>query len=277
MLLTLLFQYVWLTQRVWLVWIMLLVLLVLTILLMLIIALMSRLLVWLQGGMMQWNRPQANLRHRELPSLSANASSSNTSAPINSHLPQDQDQDQEQNHTIPPPSHDNLFGTEDLGTMRARHSLEYSLNAPIPTDSPVEAAYFAGAHACMSMAIATEHETHPYMIVARAAHAISVAASASTSQSYSALLAAVNSVELIAMLAYEEECGHRRPPACEGEQRIMYNVIDSAVRQASAQVPPSKSFIPQHQSTGLVLAKKAFSELFQQNPDLISQLEQIAR
>lgn len=277
--LTLLFQYVWLTQPAWLIWVKLLVVLVLPNLLMLLV-------LWVSDPFEQ-NDQDSRDAQRFPPSAqaSSSSSSSSTSAPIHSHHPhhphhpQDQDQDQDQSHTGPPPSYESLFGTEDLETVRARHPPRHPLNAPIPTDSPIEAAYSAGAHAFMGMVMATEFETHPHMIAARVAHAISVAASASNSQSYAALLAAASSVELLAMLAFEDECGHRKPHTRAREGRRVLNMIETAVRQSLAQAPPSTSSIPHYQlqSAGLVDSgrtpvERAFFEVVRLNPDLTSQL-----
>ncbi|KAG6361119.1 hypothetical protein INS49_009343 [Diaporthe citri] len=160
------------------------------------------------------------------------------------------------NHT-PPPSYDNLFphhsdGREDLETIRARHPPKRPLNAPIPTDSPIEAAYLAGATASSGMLRAVQDETHPYMVIARAAQAISIAAS--TSQSHAALLAALNTMETHAMLSYEDDERRRLASDDEGARILLVNSIETAVRRALAQAPPSNSFISHHelQSAGLV-------------------------
>ncbi|KAG8157022.1 hypothetical protein KVR01_013012 [Diaporthe batatas] len=164
-------------------------------------------------------------------------------------------------------------GREDLETLRARHAPRRPLNAPIPTDSPTEAAYLAGATALPGLIRAVLDETHPCMIIARAAQAISIAAS--TSQSHAALLAAVNTMETLAILAYEEECD---PEAfdLENELQILGNSIDTPVRRALAQKPPSNSFIPHYDplpagagSADTVLADRAFLETFILNKHII--------
>lgn len=182
-----------------------------------------------------------------------------------------------QDHTQPP-SYDHLFphlrdGREDLETIRARHPPKRPLNAPIPTDSPTEAAYLAGATAFPGLVRAARDETHPCMIIARTAQAISIAAS--TSQSHAALLAAVNTMETLAILSYEQECD---PMAFEDEDgpQILINSIDTPVRRALAQKPPSNSFIPhyEHQPAGLgsadtILADRAFLEAFVLNMHIL--------
>ena len=149
-----------------------------------------QLLVWLLRRIMRSNRPQPH----NLPP-----------ARPGTHVPIDA---RPQDHTQPP-SYDHLFphlrdGREDLETIRARHPPKRPLNAPIPTDSPTEAAYLAGATAFPGLVRAALDETHPCMIIARTAQAISIAAS--TSQSHAALLAAVNTMETLAILSYEQEC-----------------------------------------------------------------------
>lgn len=180
-------------------------------------------------------------RHRMRPPAHAR-----THAPVPSHP---------QNHPDPP-SYDNLFpyhpdGTEDLETIRARHPPKRPLHAPIPTDSPTEAAYLASVNAFVGLAAAVQDETDPFMIIARTVQAISIAAS--SSPSHTALLAALNSVELHAMLDYDERCG-RVVIANDSEQQLFINSINTAARRALADIPPSNSFDP-HQdlhSAGLI-------------------------
>lgn len=202
-------------------------------------------------------------RHRMRPPAHAR-----THAPVPSHP---------QNHPDPP-SYDNLFpyhpdGTEDLETIRARHPPKRPLNAPIPTDSPTEAAYLASVTAFIGLAAAVQDETDPFMIIARTAQAISIAASASPS--HTALLAALNSIELNAMLDYDERCGRAIIGNDSGPQ-IMINLTDTAVRRALADIPPSNSFDPHQdlQSAGLIPpnmtpADRAMLEAAFLNPHII--------
>lgn len=169
-----------------------------------------------------------------------------THAPVPSHP---------QNHPGPP-SYENLFpyhpdGTEGLETIRARHPPKRPLNAPIPTDSPTEAAYLASVTALTGLATAVEDETDPFMIVARTVQAISIAAS--VSPSHTTFLAALNSVELIAMLDYDERCG-RVVIGNDSGMQPWINSINTAARRALADMPPSNSFDPHQdlQSAGLV-------------------------
>lgn len=160
-----------------------------------------------------------------------------------------------QNHPDPP-SYDNLFpydpdGTEDLETVRARHPPKRPLHAPIPTDSPTEAAYLASATVLVGLATAVEDETDPFMIIARTAQAISIAASASPSPT--TFLAALNSVELNAMLDYDERWG-RVVIGNDSGMQPWINSINTAARRALADIPPANSFDPHQylQSAGLV-------------------------
>lgn len=160
----------------------------------------------------------------------------------------------QRDHT-PPPSYEYVFprhavGREDLETIRAGHPPKRPLNAAIPTDSPIEAAYLAGATASSGLIRATKDETHTCMVIARAVQAISIAAS--TSRSHAALLAALNTMETHAMISYESE-RHRMAPGHERGWQLLTNSIDTAVRRALAQAPPSNSFVPHHelQSAGL--------------------------
>lgn len=210
-----------------------------------------QLLVWLRQKMMRRDRPRAR---RRLPP--AHARNHTRRHP------------RQRNHT-PPPSYEYLFprnavGREDLEIIRARHPPKRPLNAPIPTDSPIEAAYLAGATASSGLIRAIQDETHPYMVIARAVQAISIAAS--TSRSHAALLAALNTMETHAMISYEYE-RHRMAPGYEIGWQLLTNSIDTAVRRALAQEPPSNSFVPHQelQSAGLVppnmtLADRAFVE-----------------
>lgn len=203
------------------------------------------------------------LRHRVRP-----AAHPRTHAPVPSHP---------QNHPDPP-SYDNLFpyhpdGTEYLETIRARHPPKRPLNAPIPTDSPTEAAYLASVTALLGLGAIVEDETDPFMIIARTAQAISIAASASPS--HTALRAALNSIELLAMLDYDEGCG-RAVISNDSGQPNLFNSINTAARQALADVPPSNSFDPHQdlQSAGLIPpnmtpAEKALLEAAFLNPHII--------
>lgn len=108
-------------------------------------------------------------RQAKSPSTLA-ASPASTHTPVRPHT---------RNHTLPP-SYDNLLphhadGREDLETIHARHPPERPLKEPIRTDSPIEAAYFAGATAFFGLIRAAQNETHPYMVITRAAQAVSVA------------------------------------------------------------------------------------------------------
>lgn len=206
------------------------------------------------------------LRHRRRPAIHAR-----THVPVPSHPQNDPD----------PPSYDTLIpyhldGTEDLETIRARHPPKRPLNAPIPTDSPTEAAYLVSMTALVGCAAAVEDETNPFMVAARTVQAISIAASASPLPSHTALLAALNAVELGAMLDYDAGCGR----AVTGrDSRI--NLINTAVRRALADIPPSNSFDPHQdlQSAGLVPldmtpVDKAIVEAFLLNPDIIRPSQQ---
>lgn len=151
----------------------------------------------------------------------------------------------------------------DLETLRARHPLKRTLNPPIPTDSPTEAAYLAGATALPGLVMASLDETHPCMIIARAAQAISIAAS--TSQSHAALLAAVNTMETFAILSYEDKC--ETGPVLNKNSENLFKSIDAPVRRALAQKPPSNPFIPHYDPplpgqvpADLALACRAFLE-----------------
>lgn len=185
-----------------------------------------------------------------------------------------------------PPSYDTLIpyhldGTEDLETIRARHPPKRPLNAPIPTDSPTEAAYLASMTALVGRAAAVEDETNPFMIAARTVQAISIAASASPLPSHTALLAALNAVELGAMLDYDAECGRAVMGRDSQAAQVVINLINTAVRRALADIPPSNSFDPHQdlQSAGLVPldmtpADKAIVEAFLLNPDIIRPSQQ---
>lgn len=202
------------------------------------------------------------LRHRVRPPAYAR-----THAPVPSHP---------QNHPGPP-SYDDLFpyhpdGTEDLETIRARHPPKRPLRAPIPTDSPTEAAYLASVTALIGLAAAVQDETDTYMIIARTAQAISIAASASPS--HTTFLAALNSIELNALLDYDERCG-RVVIGNDSGQQLFMNLIDTAARRALADIPPSNSFDPHQdlQSFGLVPpnmtpANRALLETVILNPHL---------
>lgn len=149
------------------------------------IAMPCQLFVWLRHRIMGTDRQRA--RPRE--SVNLPPAHASTHAPVHSH----------QQNDLPPPSYDNLFpshpdGTEDLETVRARHPPKRPLQAPMPTDSPIEAAYLASVTAATGYVAAAQDETHPCMIAARIAQAISIAASASGS--HAALLAALSTVEL---------------------------------------------------------------------------------
>lgn len=221
-----------------------------------------QLLIWLVRRLMRSNRPRPP---RDLPPARPRIH-----APIDARL-----QDPAQ-----PPSYDHLFprprdGREDLETLRARHPPKHQLNAPIPTDSPTKAAYLAGTTAFPGLAIARD-ETHPYMIIARTAQAIAIAAS--TSQSHAVLLAAVNTMESLAILCYEGECG---PIAFDDEDgpQIVFNFIDTPVRRALAQKPPSNSFIPHYEPLPAVLtsadtnpAHRAFLEALMLNMHILRPL-----
>lgn len=184
-----------------------------------------------------------------------------------------------------PPSYDTLIpyhldGTEDLETIRARHPPKRPLNAPIPTDSPTEAAYLASMTALAGCAAAVEDETNPFMVAARTVQAISIAASASPLPSHTVLLAALNAVELSAMLDYDEGCG-RAVMDRDSQVQVLINLINTAVRRALADIPPSNSFDPHQdlQSAGLVPldmtpAEKAIVEAFFLNPDIIRPSQQ---
>ncbi|KAK2595883.1 hypothetical protein N8I77_013674 [Diaporthe amygdali] len=175
----------------------------------------ERHLARLEHRMIRRDRPRATQR---LPSAHSSAS---TRAPIHSH-PQD--------HTSPP-SYDSLSRGADLETTRARNPPKRTLNAPIPTDSPIEEAYLAAATALIGLSRSSQDETYSSMFVARAAQAVSVAAS--TSKTYPAFLAAVNAVELLSMLDYEHDCGRMRLDV-ETERKGLVNLIDAAVRQSLA-------------------------------------------
>lgn len=144
-----------------------------------------QLFVWLRHRIMGTDRQKA--RPRE--SVNLPPAHASTHEPMHTHP-----------HNAPlPPPYDNLFpshpdGTEDLETVRARHPPKRPLQAPMPTDSPIEAAYLASVTAATGYVAAAQDETHPCMIAARIAQAISIAASASGS--HAALLAALSTVEL---------------------------------------------------------------------------------
>lgn len=231
-----------------------------------IIAMSCQLLVWLHRRMMPWGRRPRARRH--LPSAHARNHAPTNSRPRN---------------RTPRPSYDNLFprrgdGTEDLETIRARHPPKRPLNGPIPTDSPVEAAYLAGATALIGLGAACQDETHPCLIVARAAQAISAAASAS--QSYAALLAAVHSMELHVLLGYEEDCAGN-PVLDDTQEQILVNMMDTVIRRSLAQALPFTPFVPHHelQSAGLVhremtLADRAILEACILNSHIIRPSQQ---
>ncbi|KAI7775391.1 hypothetical protein LA080_006854 [Diaporthe eres] len=166
-------------------------------------------------------------------------------------------------------THHSRVDPEDVEILRARHLPKRPLNAPIPTDSPIEAAYLSGATAISGLMRTAQDETHPAMIIARTAQAISIAAS--SSRSYAALLAAVNAMERFAIAGYELDCGTGVPDDESGWNEWI-NSIDIAARQSLAQAPPSNSFIPHYelQSAGLVrpemtLAERALLESFVMN------------
>lgn len=228
-----------------------------------------QLFIWLRRRVMGTDRQTA----RPGESLNLPPAHASTHAPIHLH-PQDHP---------PPPSYDNLFpchpdGTEDLETVRSRHPPKRPLQAPMPTDSPIEAAYLASVTAATGYVAGAQDETHPCMIAARIAQAISIAASASNS--HAALLAAVNAVELLAMLEYDMVCGRAvvRP---DDDPRIILNLIDTAARRALAEVPPSNSFDPHDdpQSVGLIApdmtrAHRALQDVLFLNPHIIPPSQQ---
>ncbi|KAJ0116028.1 hypothetical protein J7T55_004972 [Diaporthe amygdali] len=171
--------------------------------LLVLLVLHGRHLLWSELKMMRRDRPRAT---RQLPSAHSSAS---TSAPTHSHS---------QVHTSPP-SYDSLFGETDLETVRAQNPPKTPLNAPIPTDSPIEEAYFVAATALIDLFRTSQDEMYPLMTVA---------------------------LELLSMLDYEHDCGRMRLEI-ETERKGLVNLIDAAVRQSLAQAPPPKFFNPHHE------------------------------
>lgn len=105
--------------------------------------------------------------------------------------------------------------------------------------------------------LAAQDETHPAMIIARTAQAISIATS--SSKSHAALLAAVNAMERFYIVCYELDCGTLED---DHGSHDLINSIDTAARQSLVQAPPSNSLVPHHQlqSAGLVRPDMALAE-----------------